>query len=106
MGDGDKAEIDGGIMEGGGQILRVTTALSCLLRKPLQVKNIRAGRSQPGLRPPASVRDWRWFNTCVMGSWKVEKKSRSTEITFTPGKIKGWKSCSRHQNSGECLILS
>lgn len=72
-------EVDGGIMEGvsarlcgarascggasvqpllflhpgalqGGQILRVSTALSCLLGLPLRVQKIRAGRSTPGLR--------------------------------------------------------
>ncbi|EMP33191.1 RNA 3'-terminal phosphate cyclase [Chelonia mydas] len=48
--DGDRVEIDGGVMEGGGQILRVSTALSCLLGLPLRVRRIRAGRSQPGLR--------------------------------------------------------
>lgn len=34
----------------GGQILRVSTALSCLLGLPLRVQRIRAGRSTPGLR--------------------------------------------------------
>jgi hypothetical protein len=34
----------------GGQILRVSTALSCLLGLPLRVQKIRAGRSTPGLR--------------------------------------------------------
>ncbi|GCB78129.1 hypothetical protein scyTo_0017704, partial [Scyliorhinus torazame] len=43
-------EIDGGIMEGGGQILRVCTALSCLLGAKIKIYNIRAGRSTPGLR--------------------------------------------------------
>uniref|UniRef100_A0A8D0QU45 RNA 3'-terminal phosphate cyclase n=1 Tax=Sus scrofa TaxID=9823 RepID=A0A8D0QU45_PIG len=48
---GPRVEVDGGIMEGGGQILRVSTALSCLLGLPLRVQKIRAGRSTPGLRP-------------------------------------------------------
>ncbi|XP_023365640.1 RNA 3'-terminal phosphate cyclase [Otolemur garnettii] len=47
---GQLVEVDGGIMEGGGQILRVSTALSCLLGLPLRVQKIRAGRSTPGLR--------------------------------------------------------
>lgn len=76
--EGQRVEVDGGIMEGvsaglcgararrgggdlhskslvpcalqGGQILRVSTALSCLLGLPLRVQKIRAGRSTPGLR--------------------------------------------------------
>ena len=43
-------EIDGSIMEGGGQILRISTCLSSLLRKPIHIHSIRAKRSKPGLR--------------------------------------------------------
>lgn len=34
----------------GGQILRNAAALSCLLKIPVTVNNIRAGRNNPGLR--------------------------------------------------------
>jgi RNA 3'-phosphate cyclase len=44
-------EIDGSFGEGGGALLRVSTALSALTRNPIHIKNIRAGRSQPGLMP-------------------------------------------------------
>lgn len=43
--------IDGSIGEGGGQVLRYALALSALLLKPVEIYNIRAKRSNPGLRP-------------------------------------------------------
>lgn len=44
-------EINGAQGEGGGQILRTSLALSALTGKPLHIHDIRANRSQPGLRP-------------------------------------------------------
>jgi RNA 3'-phosphate cyclase len=44
-------EIDGSEGEGGGQILRSALALSILTGRPFKLVNIRANRSQPGLRP-------------------------------------------------------
>lgn len=41
--------IDGSYGEGGGQILRTALALSTLLRRPLRIEGIRAGRKNPGL---------------------------------------------------------
>jgi RNA 3'-terminal phosphate cyclase (ATP) len=41
--------IDGSFGEGGGQILRSSLALSLITGKPFQIRNIRAGRKNPGL---------------------------------------------------------
>jgi RNA 3'-terminal phosphate cyclase len=39
-------EIDGSLLEGGGQILRLSGSLACLLRKPIRVSKIRANRDR------------------------------------------------------------
>ncbi len=44
-------EVDGSYGEGGGQILRTALSLSTILKKPLVVDHIRAGRKNPGLQP-------------------------------------------------------
>lgn len=44
-------KIDGSYGEGGGQILRTSIALSALLGKPVEIINIRAKRTNPGLQP-------------------------------------------------------
>ncbi len=44
-------QIDGSFGEGGGQILRTSLSLSALTGESLDIQNIRASRSQPGLRP-------------------------------------------------------
>src|SRR5438132_12888750 len=42
-------EVDGSFGEGGGQILRTTLALSAVLKKDVNVVNIRKGRPKTGL---------------------------------------------------------
>ena len=47
-------QIDGSYGEGGGQILRTSLSLSMLTGRPVEIVNIRAGRSKPGLKGAAS----------------------------------------------------
>merc|ERR1719394_1494195 len=42
-------DIDGSVLEGGGQILRMSSAYSALFGVPIHITKIRAGRSKPGL---------------------------------------------------------
>ncbi|MEW6419804.1 MAG: RNA 3'-terminal phosphate cyclase [Nitrospirota bacterium] len=80
-------EIDGSYGEGGGQILRTALSLSCLLKKPFRIFNIRKGRKKPGLMPQhlTSVRAAQLLsNAEVTGDHKD-----STELTFLPKEVKG-----------------
>ena len=43
--------IDGAALEGGGQIVRASVALSALTGTPVRLQHIRTGREKPGLRP-------------------------------------------------------
>jgi len=79
-------DIDGSVLEGGGQILRMALAFSVLKQLPIRVFSIRAGRSSPGLRPQhlkgvEIVRD-------ISGGKLKGGEIGSTEIVLHPGKVK------------------
>lgn len=80
-------EIDGSFGEGGGQILRTALSLSCLLKRPFRIFNIRKGREKPGLMPQhiVSVRAAERLSGAETSG--VEKGS--TELVFIPGEVKG-----------------
>src|SRR2546422_11428038 len=79
-------EIDGSLGEGGGQILRTTVALAAVLQKEVRVMNIRAGRSEPGLRAQhlAGVKA-----VALVCDARVEgAEVGSTELVFGPGRLR------------------
>jgi RNA 3'-terminal phosphate cyclase (ATP) len=79
-------EIDGSYGEGGGQILRTALSLSCLLKKPFKIFNIRKGRKKPGLMPQhlTSVRSAQLLSDAeVNGDHKG-----STGLIFSPKEVK------------------
>lgn len=79
--------IDGSAGEGGGQILRTALSLSMVTGLPFRVEKIRAGRKKPGLL--------RQHLTCVKaaveicGAKDVGAELGSTQLTFSPGTIRG-----------------
>ncbi|MEM5828372.1 MAG: RNA 3'-terminal phosphate cyclase [Candidatus Aenigmatarchaeota archaeon] len=75
-------EIDGSYLEGGGQILRTSIALSCILKKPFRIYNIRKNRPQPGLKAQhlAGVK----FAAELLNAETKGLEIGSTEVTFIP----------------------
>ena len=76
-------EIDGSLGEGGGQILRTALAFSLLTGRHIILRNIRAGRRNPGLAPQHLA--------CVHAAAEIAGAEvqgaslRSTALTFRPG---------------------
>ena len=79
-------EIDGSSGEGGGQILRSSLALAAVLGKEVRIFNIRAGRSNPGLRPQHLTGAKAVAELCHASYRGLELDS--TEFVFKPNKIR------------------
>ncbi|XP_041791714.1 RNA 3'-terminal phosphate cyclase [Chelmon rostratus] len=97
-------EIDGSVMEGGGQILRVSAALSCITGSSIKITKIRAGRSTPGLRPQ-HLSGLQLVSDLCSGSLQGAAIG-STDISLTPGKIQSGNHTADTQTAGSvCLLL-
>ena len=79
--------IDGSHGEGGGQILRSAIALSVLTKKPVNIKNIRANRPSPGLKPQhyTAIKIIKNISNAKTEGLEIG----SSNLIFTPGEIKG-----------------
>ena len=75
-------EIDGGMGEGGGQVLRSALSLSCLTGKGFRIRNIRKTREKPGLMPQhlAAVQ----AAARIAAAEKAGDRLGSTELAFRP----------------------
>src|SRR5262249_5410824 len=78
-------QLDGSHGEGGGQILRTSLALSLVTGKAFHLRNVRAGRSKPGLQPQhlMSVQA-----AAQIGQARLRGATRgSTDLVFEPGTV-------------------
>lgn len=97
-------DIDGSVYEGGGQILRNAIAFSCLLQRPIRVWNIRAGRSNSGLRPQhlTGIQLIEWMSRGRLEGATIG----STEITFHPAFVNGGQYEADTKTAGSvCLLM-
>jgi RNA 3'-terminal phosphate cyclase (ATP) len=83
----DSLHIDGSYGEGGGQILRTSLALSCVLGRSVEIVNIRRTRKRQGLQPQ--------HLTAVKAAATISRghvqgaELSSTALRFSPGATRG-----------------
>jgi len=79
--------IDGSYGEGGGQLVRMSCALSALTGKPFHLNRVRARRAPPGLAPQHLAAVQAVARLC---SAETEGLAvRTQEFTFRPGPVRG-----------------
>ncbi len=82
-------EVDGSLGEGGGQILRTAVALASVLGREVRIFNIRAGRTQPGIKAQHLTGIGAAAEICGAGMKGAEEGSK--ELVYRPGTLKsGW----------------
>ena len=96
-------EIDGSLGEGGGQVLRTTLSVSCVSGKAVRIRNIRAGRSQPGLKA-------QHLAVCrllagISGARMEGAAIGSQEIIFEPANVPGGEFSFDIGTAGSCTLL-
>lgn len=97
--------MDGGNLEGGGQILRNSVSYSALLRKPIRIAAIRVHRSPPGLRAQHLKGIELVQELC--GAELVGGAVSSEELLFRPGPLApaGIEVCADTQTAGSITLL-
>lgn len=95
--------IDGSLLEGGGQILRITLGLSVLCVIPVRIYNIRLGRSKPGLAPQ-HLKGLQLMKKMTNAKVKGDELG-STEIEFWPTCLTGGYYTADTQTAGSIVLL-
>ncbi len=79
-------QLDGSRGEGGGQILRTSLALAMITGKPFQIRQIRAGRTKPGLMRQHLTAVKAAAKVCDAETEGAELKSQ--QLSFKPGTVR------------------
>ncbi|XP_049296115.1 RNA 3'-terminal phosphate cyclase [Anopheles funestus] len=96
-------DIDGSVLEGGGQILRMSLCFSVLTKTPVRIRNIRQGRKKPGLAAQHLAGVELMRDIC---QGRVHKAALgSTEIEFYPGHIGHGRFVGHIQTAGSITLL-
>jgi RNA 3'-terminal phosphate cyclase (ATP) len=100
---GELVRLDGSAGEGGGQILRSALALSALAGRPFEIRNVRAGRPNPGLAAQhlTAVR----AAAAICGARVEGAAVGSRDLRFTPGAVHPGRYRFEVGTAGSCSLV-